>query len=172
MLAAVSVLSLVCHARAGRRSRRTSHQHAQPTGHCNHCMMAGSQQPPAPFCLALLFAVPVPGHWWNITLSAPVVCPVASYCLGGSRAAAPLACGGNMTSGAGSTTETDCVPLPGYFGAPAQLSPADHYSAGGSRTEQPMACGANLWSLAGSAAITDCGRIGFCIACLHMLAYA
>jgi hypothetical protein len=64
-----------------------------------------------------------------------------------------------MTSTAACSNETDCVPLPGFYGAPAQLSPADHYSAGGSRTEEPIACGANLRSLAGSAAITDCGKL-------------
>ena len=103
-------------------------------------------------------AVPVPGYWWDAAIGAPVTCPVASYCLGGSRAAAAVACGGNMTSAAGSTAEIDCVPLPGFYGAPAQLSPPDHYSAGGSRTAAPVACGANLLSPAGSAGFTDCGE--------------
>ena len=112
-----------------------------------------------PMPLAMPSAVPEPGYWWHANISAPVICPVASYCLGGSRTATPVACGGNMTSTAACSNETDCVPLPGFYGAPAQLSPADHYSAGGSRTEEPIACGANLRSLAGSAAITDCGKL-------------
>jgi hypothetical protein len=114
--------------------------------------------------LAIPSAVPVPGYWWHANISAPAICPVASYCLGGSRAALPVACGGNMTSAAGSTAEVHCVPLPGFYGVPAQLSPADHYSTGGNRTAEPVACGANLWSLAGSAAITDCGE--FCCVCM------
>jgi hypothetical protein len=106
-------------------------------------------------------AVPVAAYWWDANISAPVICPVATYCLGGSRAAAPVACGGNMTSPAGSTAEVDCVPLPGFHGAPAQLSPADHYSVGGSRTAAPVACGTNLLSPAGSAAFADCGELAW-----------
>jgi len=66
-----------------------------------------------------------------------------------------------MTSAAASMAEVDCVPLPGFHGAPAQLSPPDHYSAGGSRTAAPVACGTNLLSPAGSTAFADCGELAW-----------
>lgn len=106
----------------------------------------------------LWHAVPEPGFTWNPVTSTAVRCLMGSFCPGLSRSAVPQRCGANLTSHPGAWSQQQCGPLPGFYGVPPQLAPANTYALGFDPAAQPIPCPANMQSPAGSSSKIDCGE--------------